>query len=163
MATLTYRTLEEIAQEARPYPTYLLEEAETGLCLFSAAFMGHNDVIHFSLEEVKTTCVDVDQEKLNVMASLYTSPDWKFYCHDAWDFAKTAAEEEVTWDVVNVDTFRGNATERSLKDLTMWTQLANTAVVATLADDVPYEVPEGWTDNLFQRNSEVYWLVLTRV
>lgn len=159
--TVAYRTLEHIACEARPYPTYLLEDAETGLCLFSAAFMGHNDVIHFALENVDTTCVDIDQEKLNVMASLYPG-GWKFICRDAWEFAEAAAAIGQSWDVVSVDTFRGNATEKSLADLEIWCQIAGTAVVATLEDGQEYELPEGWTPTLFRRNSEVFWLVLTR-
>lgn len=161
--TLTYRTIEHIACEARPYPTYLLEDAETGLCLFSAAFYGHNEAIHFALESVRTTCVDIDQEKLNVMASLYPS-GWDFICHDAWEFAEEAAAKEKTWDIVSVDTFRGNATLRSLADLGAWCAIANKAVIATLEDDLigEYEVPEGWTETHFRRNSEVLWLVLTR-
>jgi hypothetical protein len=159
--TVAYRTLEHVATEARPYPTYLLEGAETGVCLFSAAFLGHNEAIHFALEEIQTTCVDVDQEKLSVMASMYPE-SWEFVCRDAWEFADAAASVGMTWDVVSVDTFRGNATERSLSDLSPWCAIANKAVIATLADDMPYEVPEDWTETKFQRNSEVDWLVLTR-
>jgi hypothetical protein len=159
--TVTYPTITDVAMEARPYPTYLLEAAESGLCLFSAAFMGHNEAIHFVLEDVQTTCVDIDQEKLHAMQALYPS-EWEFVCRDAWEFADAAHSVGMTWDVVSVDTFRGNATERSLSDLTVWCAIAKDAVIATLADDVPYEVPEGWTESKFQRNSEVYWLVLTR-
>lgn len=159
--TIAYATITEVATEARPYPTYLLEGAETGLCLFSAAFLGHNEAIHFVLEEVRTTCVDVDQEKLNVMASLYPD-DWWFICQDAWKFADAAAVKGMKWDIVSVDTFRGNATERSLRSLELWCSIANSAVIATLELGQTYEVPEGWTDNTFERNSEVFWLVLTR-
>jgi hypothetical protein len=159
--TVAYRTLEHIACEARPYPTYLLENAETGLCLFSAAFMGHNDVIHFALEDVQTTCVDVDTEKLHAMVGLYPA-EWKFVERDAWEFAEAAAAIGQRWDVVSVDTFRGNATERSLADLGVWCAIAEQAVVATLEDGQTYEVPEGWTPHLLRRNSEVFWLVLTR-
>jgi len=161
--TVAYPTLTHVAQEARPYPTYLLENAETGLCLFSAAFMGHNEAIHFALEEVKTTCVDIDQEKLHAMVGLYPS-DWEFVCADAWDFAEQAWVKGTKWDVVGVDTFRGNATERSLKTLELWTSIANQAVIATLEDAQVHlvEEPKGWTSSHFRRNSEVLWLVLTR-
>lgn len=159
--TVAYRTREHIACEARPYPTYLLENAVTGLCLFSAAFMGHNEAIHFALEEVETTCVDIDQEKLHVMTDLYPE-DWNFVCCDAWDFAEAAAEKGTRWDVVSVDTFRGNATERSLTTLDLWCSIAEKAVIATLEDGQEYEVPEGWSVQIFRRNSEVFWLVLTR-
>lgn len=159
--TVAYKTLEHVACEARPYPTYLLENAETGLCLFSAAFMGHNDVIHFALEYVRAICVDVDAVKLAAMAELYPD-EWEFVVADAWEFAAQAAENGDRWDVVSVDTFRGNATERSLRDLSVWCAIANTAVVATLEDGQTYETPDGWDDQLFRRNSEVYWLILTR-
>jgi hypothetical protein len=159
--TVSYPTITDVATEARPYPTYLLENASSGLCLFSAAFMGHNEAIHFVLEEVQTTCVDIDQEKLHAMAALYPD-DWEFVCRDAWEFADAAHSVGMTWDVVSVDTFRGNATEKSLDDLDVWCAIANQAVIATLADDVPYDVPDGWTESRFQRNSEVDWLVLQR-
>ena len=159
--TVAYRTLEHVACEARPYPTYLLEGAETGLCLFSAAFMGHNDVIHFALENVRATCVDVDQEKLHALAALYPD-DWWFICRDAWEFAEDAAAKGIRWDVVSVDTFRGNATERSLTTLELWCSIAEKAVVATLEDGQEYEPPKGWTAHVLRRNSEVMWLVLTR-
>lgn len=159
--TVAYPTIEHVAMEARPYPTYLLEDAETGLCLFSAAFMGHNEAIHFALEDVQTTCVDIDQEKLHAMQALYPS-EWKFVCRDAWEFADAAASTGMTWDIVSVDTFRGNATERSLRDLEAWCAIANKAVIATLELGQTYTVPEGWSDTHFQRNSEVFWLVLTR-
>lgn len=159
--TVSYPTITDVAMEARPYPTYLLENAQTGVCLFSAAFMGHNEAIHFALEEVQTTCVDIDSVKLEEMADLYPE-EWRFVCRDAWEFAEAAALREEKWDVVGVDTFRGNATERSLADLGVWCEIANAAVIATLEEGQTYDVPEGWTATHFQRNSEVYWLVLTR-
>jgi hypothetical protein len=159
--TVAYATLEHVATEARPYPTYLLEDAESGLCLFSAAFMGHNEAIHFALENVQTTCVDIDQEKLHAMAALYPD-DWEFVVRDAWEFAAAAYAVGMTWDVVSVDTFRGNATERSLADLNAWCLIANRTVIATLELGQTYRVPDDWTDTTFQRNSEVFWLVLTR-
>lgn len=159
--TVAYPTLEDVAVEARPYPTYLLENAQTGLCLFSAAFMGHNEAIHFALEDVQTTCVDIDQEKLHNMAALY--PDnWDFLCDDAWKFAEAAYALGERWDVVSVDTFRGNATEKSLTSLELWCSLANHAVLCTLEVGQSYNIPKGWTAQHFKRNSEVLWLVLTR-
>lgn len=159
--TVTYPTLEHVACEARPYPTHLLETADTGLCLFSAAFLGHNEAIHFALEGVRTTCVDIDAPRLEALAQLYPS-EWDFICDDAWEFAATQAELGNRWDVVSVDTFRGNATERSLTTLDLWCSLANRAVVATLEEGQTFTTPDGWTADVFRRNSEVFWLVLTR-
>jgi hypothetical protein len=159
--TVAYPTLEDIASRAGYYPTHLLEDARTGLCLFSAAFMGHNDVIHFALNDVATTCVDVDADKLTTMTALYPE-GWRFVCRDAWEFAAEAAANGDRWDVVSVDTFRGNATERSLAGLDVWCAVANRAVVATLEDGQTYETPDGWTADTVRRNSTVLWLVLTR-
>jgi hypothetical protein len=159
--TVAYATIEHVAQEARPYPTYLLEGAQTGLCLFSAAFLGHNEAIHFALEDVRTTLVDIDEPKMDTMRDLY--PDtWEFVVADAWEYADKAAAEGRRWDVVSVDTFRGNATERSLRDLGVWCAIAEQAVACTLEDGQTYDVPDGWDTQLFWRNSEVLWLVLIR-
>lgn len=158
---VAHRTLDAVISEARPYPTYLLENAETGLCLFSAAFMGHNDVIHFLLEDVLTTCVDIDAARLTAMAELYPRT-WDFLCDDAWEFAAAAAERGDRWDVVSVDSGRGSPTERSLANLDAWCALANHAVIATLEEGQTYTTPAGWSAQLFRRNSEVFWLMLTR-
>ena len=157
---IDYASMEHVAMEARPYPTYVLEGATSALTLFSAAFMGHNEAIHFALEGIKTTCVDIDCEKLEVMANVYPE-EWTFVCEDAWEFAKRHAEKGDKWDIVGVDTFRGNATERSLRTLNLWCTIANKAVIATLELDQQYAIPKGWKAHHFQRNSEVFWLVLT--
>lgn len=158
---ISYATLTEVATEARPYPTEVLEGCETGLCLFSAAFLGHNEAIHFALAEVRTTCVDIDSGKLAEIERLYPS-DWEFVHADAWKFAEDAADAERTWDVVSVDTFRGNATEKSLVTIPLWCSIANKAVVMTLEKGQDYDVPMRWRAELLARNSEVYWLILTR-
>jgi extradiol dioxygenase family protein len=158
---ITYATLEHVAQERRPYPTELLEGAETALCMFSAAFLGHNAEIHFAEAGIKTTCVDIDGPRLDEMKQLYPD-DWQFVLEDAWQFAERAASVDVKWDIVSVDTFRGNATERSLTTLELWCSIANKAVLATLEIGQTYDTPEGWQADTFQRNREVFWLVLTR-
>ena len=157
----SYNALTEVAVEARPYPTYLLENADTGLCLFSAAFLGHNEAIHFALENVTTTCVDLDGPRLAEMAQLYPR-DWKWAVDDAWKYAEDAFAIGESWDVVSVDTFRGNATEKSLQTLPLWCSIANQTVLCTLEIDQAYDVPDGWEATLFKRNSEVFWLVLAR-
>src|SRR3990172_9872911 len=109
-------TLEHVAMQARPYPTELLEGCETGLVLFAAAFLGHNDAIHFAEAGITTSCVDIDSEGLAEMRELY--PDsWAFVTVDAWHFAEACASEGVQWDAVSVDTFSGDATRRSLDSL----------------------------------------------
>lgn len=158
MGTLT---LEHVAMEARPYPTHLLEGCETGLVLFAAAFNGHNDAIHFAEAGLKTFCVDVDGERLSKMAALYPE-DWQWAVDDAWKFADDAYALGETWDAVSVDTFTGEAMDRSLDTLGLWCSLARKVVTATVTAGELYRVPKGWKSELYPRSGDVYWLVLTR-
>jgi hypothetical protein len=143
------------------YPVHLLQPGDTALCLFAAAFLGINDVIHMARNEIQTTCVDIDGEKLNEMADLYPH-DWTFDLADAWQFAEDAAETGERWDVVSVDCYTGTATDRSLQTLDLWCSLSNRVVTATVARSQTYTVPEGWQDSLYPRSPLADWLVLTR-
>lgn len=159
--TVTYPTLEHVAMQARPYPTHLLEGCETGLVLFAAAFLGHNDAIHFAEMGIETTCVDIDGERLSEMRGLY--PDsWRFVESDAWKFADTAYAEEMSYDAVSADTFSGDAMRRSLDSLDLWCSLTRKVVTVTYTAGEAYEVPDGWRGDLYERVTGVYWLVLTR-
>lgn len=160
---MTYPTLEHVAMQARPYPSHLLEGCETGLVLFAAAFLGHNDAIHFAEAGIRTTCVDVDGERLAEMCDLYPS-DWSFHENDAWRFVEACHiySERAQWDVVSVDTFTGDMMHRSLASLDLWCSLARKVVTVTYVAVTGYEVPEGWQDSLYTRAGDVYWLVLER-
>lgn len=149
--------------EARPYPTHLLEGCETGLVLFAAAFLGHNDAIHFAEAGLETTCVDLDAERLQrAMEPLYPA-EWLFFPMDAWNYAECACREGVSWDVVSCDTWTGDLMHRSLDSLDLWCSLARKAVTVTLTVGATYTLPEGWVDSeLYERAPGVYWLVLTR-
>ncbi|MBA3565267.1 MAG: hypothetical protein H0W31_00240 [Actinobacteria bacterium] len=162
MGTVTYPTLEHVAMQARPYPTYLLDGCETGLCLFSAAFLGHNDAVHFAEAGLLTTCVDSDGERLSEMQELYPE-EWGFFEDDAWEFAERWLDD-VKWDVVSVDTFTGETEQRSLKSLGLWCALAEKAVTVTVTNQQlgTYTVPAGWTDSLYARTAGVFWLVLKK-
>lgn len=154
--------LEHVAMQARPYPEHLLEGCETGLCLFAAAFRGHNDAIHFALAGMRATCVDVDGLRLREMATLYPG-DWSWRVMDAWEFAEQQQVEGIMYDAVSVDTFTGDALHRSLASLDLWCSLARKAVTVTITDDIDHvEFPEGWTSSLYPRSDHVSWLVLTR-
>jgi hypothetical protein len=168
VATVTaYPTLEHVAQEARPYPDHLLAGCSTGLALFAAAFVGHNDAIHFALAGMRGTCVDVDDEGLDRMRAIYPE-DWSFAMSDAWSFAKRAEGFGERWDVVSVDTFTGDSMERSLRSLDLWTALARRLVTVTYkmpitdGSSLARLVPRGWRWSLFHRASSVYWLTLER-
>ena len=161
MGAVTYPTLEHVAMQARPYPVHLLKGCETGLVLFAAAFLGHNDAIHFAEAGMTCECVDVDGDRLDEMRELYPD-DWAFYEADAWTYAQAAQREELTWDVISADTFTGSVMRRSLDSLELWTSLARRVVTATYTAGEAYEVPKGWQGELFHRAALVYWLVLTR-
>lgn len=165
MGAVTYPTLEHVAMEARPYPTHLLEGCETGLVLFAAAFFGHNDAIHFAEAGVRTTCVDVDTDRLGEMGQLYPD-DWMFIPEDAWKFAEWAHgyNQKPIYDAVSVDTFTGDVMHRSLASLDLWCSLARKVVTVTIVPEDVEElnVPEGWESSLYPRSSRVSWLVLTR-
>lgn len=163
MGAVSYPTLEHVAQEARPYPVALLDKCETGLCLFAAAFCGHNDAVHFAEAGLVGTCVDIDGERLLEMRDLYP-PDWTFTVADAWKFADTACALDLWWDAVSIDTFTGDAMCHSLDSLDLWCSLARRFVTVTLTEDArdSYRVPQGWNSFHFQRAQGVYWLVLER-
>jgi hypothetical protein len=152
--------LDAISRQARPYPADMLPEGGTGLCLFAAAFLGHNDAIHFARAEMKATCVDVDEPRLREMCALYPD-DWSFRLMDAWQYAETYPVREA-YDVVSVDTFTGDATDRSLQSLELWCSLATKAVTVTIAHGQDYTTPTGWRPSLFQRSAIADWLVLRR-
>lgn len=163
MGAVTYPTLEHVAQEARPYPTHLLTDCETGLCLFAAAFLGHNDAIHFAEAGIKTTCVDVDGDRLEIMADLYPE-EWHFVCRDAWTFARHHRDKGHTWDVVSVDTFTGDAMDRSMESLDLWLSLATRAVVVGTTT-YPIVLPAylNVKASYYERAAGIYWLCLERL
>lgn len=164
MGAVTYPTIEHVAMQARPYPAHLLEGCETGLVLFAAAFLGHNDAIHFAEAGLETTCVDVDMMRMREMTHLYEIPGWTLVVDDAWHFAETYAGVGKMWDAVSCDTWTGDLERRSLDSLELWCSLARRLVTATLTVGSlgSFDVPEGWQESLHERASGVYWLVLTR-
>jgi hypothetical protein len=162
VGVVTYPTLEHIAQEARPYPAHLLEGCETGLLLFAAAFLGHNDAIHFAEAGMRCVCIDTDAKRLREMRELYPE-DWTFLPDNAWHFANVATGKTM-FDAVSVDTFTGDQMRRSLESLELWCSLARDLVTVTITDDMfgKYDCPERWQPSLFHRANDVHWLVLTR-
>jgi hypothetical protein len=155
--------LQRINEQARPYPAHLLPEGGTALCLFSAAFLGHNDAIHMARKGMLTTCIDTNGPMLREMERLYP-PSWTFLNADAWDFALEAVHHSDVWDAVSVDTYTGDAETRSLMSLPLWCAIAAQIVTVTVTAGTWDEqlVPSGWNDDLYERSSRVNWLVLTR-
>lgn len=162
MSRIAYPSLEHVAMAARAYPTEILEGRRTGLVLFAAAFLGHNDAIHFADAGLETTCVDVDGERLEEMRALYRDESWRWIERDAWDFAREAAEDGELYDVVSADTFTGAAMERSLSDLETWTTIARYAVTVTATRQATFRLPKHWRMRAVERSPNAYWLVLER-
>lgn len=163
MGTVTFTPeLQRISEQARPYPAHLLPEGGTGLCLFSAAFLGWNDAIHMARRGMTTTCVDLNQARLDEMEAIYPA-DWTFHVGDAWHFANRANIFGKQWDAVSADTFTGYAETASLGSLKLWCSLARSLVTVTCSNwRQNIKIPDGWHAEQFQRSSEVNWLVLTR-
>lgn len=162
--TSEYRSLEHVAMDAAEYPAEILEGASSGLILFAAAFLGRNDAVHFAEAGVpNVTLVDVDEERLAEMRALYRDDSWRWLGgFDAWEVARAAREEGVKYDVVSVDTFTGDAEERSLASLNLWTAIAGRVVTVTASWDSGYRIPSGWRSSVLWRSARVYWLVLER-
>lgn len=153
-------SLAYINSEARPYPAYLLEEGESGLALFSAAFLGWNDSIHFARKGMHGTCVDRDEHKLGEMEAIY--PDqWAFFCQDAWDFALDA-RGIITWDVVSIDPFLGVSQERVWNSLDLFLDLATRLVTVTVPSKQRTRKIKGWRAYKYPRSSKADWMVLKR-
>lgn len=163
MAVVSYPTLEHVAMQQRPYPTHVLEGAETGLVLFAAAFLGHNDAIHFAEAGVCCHCVDSDGPRLAEMAQLYPD-DWNWAIDDVWKFGRDAWDNDETWDVVSLDPFTGDTMELVLDDLQLWSELARKAlVVGSTRLLPPSQHPDGFRPTApMIRTAGVYWLVFER-
>jgi hypothetical protein len=161
--TVLASPLDRISEQARPYPADMLRPHRTGLCLFAAAYLGHNDAIHMARKDMVVTCVDTDRRRLSEMSHLYPD-DWQFVAADAWEFAKQARRDRLEWDFVSVDTFTGDATDRSMESLELWCSLARKAVTATFAvkSGTGWASPAGWRVSLFPRSDLASWLVLRR-
>jgi len=155
--------LDALSRDARSYPAHLLREGETGLCLFAAAFLGINDAIHMARMNMTVTCVDTATWRLDEMRERYPD-DWDFDAMDAWEFATDAWLRGVTWDVVSVDTFTGDATTRSLETIELWTSLARRVVTMTVPHHSSFlrEPVPGWTGSRYERSNLADWMVLTR-
>jgi hypothetical protein len=154
--------LDVLSESASFYPSFVLRHGDTGLCLFAAAFLGINDAIHMARQEMSVTCVDINKERLMEMSALYEKCEWSWHVDDAWEFAGAMRAEGAEWDVVSVDTFTGNATDRALQDLDLWCSLARRAVTATVCPGSEYVVPAGWESGVLERSEIASWLVLTR-
>lgn len=151
-------TFDEINRQARPYPAHLLHGLETGLCLFSAAFLGWNDVIHFARKGLATTCVDTDGERLAEMRAAYPS-GWVFSATDAFAFAEEAFSDGRKWDAVSVDPFLGNAENRVRRMRDVFLGLARHVAIIGIPRTLQVTSIDGWNVSVFPRSQNASWLV----
>jgi hypothetical protein len=162
-ALVTVAELEPaISREAREYPAWLLAGCETGLCLFAAAFLGVNDVVHFARRRIATVAVDRDAGRLEQMRAVYPGCV-ELVAGDAFEFVERARAAGRVWDAISVDPFLGDATERVRANLPAFLELARKVATVTIPFDAPAPVVDGWQASTIVRSPAASWLVLTRV
>ena len=150
-----------IRDDPRRFPLHVLRGAKTGLCVFAAEWHGRQDAFWLYEAGIKTTCVDIQGNKLQEMLRIYPR-EWAFRQMDAFEFISTT---EVTYDVVTADPFTGETMERCHRDLLSFCRLARHAVVmgSTAAQPI-HRAPEGWriTDTVHRSDfgGGVFWTVL---
>jgi hypothetical protein len=154
-------TLEQVRAGAAPaiYPRHVLNDCETGLVLFAAAFYGQQDAVWFAEAGLTTTCIDLDTQKLEEMQAAYPS-DWEYVTRDAFLYATFTYGH---WDVVSLDP-PSNLFDKCATLLPLWCNLADRAVILGTGKNTIVEVPEGWQITERVRRSGffggVYWTVV---
>ena len=90
-----------IRDDPRRFPLHALRGSKTGLCVFAAEWHGRQDAFWLYEAGIKTTCVDVNGQRLEEMRRIY--PDgWEFVAEDAFEFQPPSK-----YDVVTLDPFTG--------------------------------------------------------
>ena len=140
MATMTFEKLLKSA-EGNVFPSDKIKGCHSALVLFAAAFLGRQDAVWLAAEGIKGTCIDLDQEKLDVMRRVYPK-GWKFLCADVYEFVSLT---DNTYDVVTIDC-PTNHFEKVAEMPNLWTMLANKIVVLGSNDKTHKEIkaPGGW-------------------
>jgi hypothetical protein len=156
-------TLEQVRKGASPalYPRHALVGCADALVLFAAAFHGQQDAVWMAEAGLRTTCVDIDQEKLREMMDAY--PDsWSFVQADVFEFS---IRTERRWDVVSIDC-PSNLFERCADLMPLWCRIAKRVVVLGCDKRTACLAPEGWSrvGRLHRSHNYggVYWMVFER-
>jgi hypothetical protein len=148
--------------EARPYPVHLLEGHRTGLLLYGAGFLGHNDAVHYAMAGLECTVVDTDAGRLDEMRGLYDGA-WAFVAADAVGFAEAAADADMFWDCVSVDPYTGDAMAVAHERLELWCSVARHLVTMGCQRGDTWRAPAGWHSHLYERDGAgMFWLTLER-
>jgi len=152
-------TLEFVRADRSPFPAELLPECESALMLFCARFYGRNDCVWVEEAGIQdVTCVDLDQEKLETMVTVYP-PAWRFVRADAF------VENPGRFDLVSVDVFSDQC-DQALGMLEHWCSMARKYVLITAMGEPDVEIPAGWKRRDLMHRSDhlggVYWYILER-
>jgi hypothetical protein len=86
-----------------PFPRYVLQTCDNALMLFCAGFYGKNDCVWVEEAGItNVTAVDIDQDKVNVMKSLYPD-EWEFLVEDVYSFTAKATSKGLEYTLVVAD------------------------------------------------------------
>lgn len=147
------------------FPHDVLIGCNTALVIFCAAFGGRQDAEHIAEAGLTATCVDIDGEKMEVLARTYPQ-HWDFETVDAYAFAEFATLKGRQWDVVTLDPFTPDF-DRCADNVATWCRLARRAVIVGTGVATLIVAPPGWEVTRVQQRSSyhggVYWTVLERV
>ena len=128
------------------YPTDILKECKTGLCLFGAGFLGANDCIHMHNAKLNVTVLDIDDKKLKEMEELYPKK-WTFLMSNATEWVPNTVNNGVLkWDIVSVDA-PTNMFEWVRDNFDLIARLANKYLVVTMYKEIADGVAD-FCDNL---------------
>lgn len=153
-------TLEQVRADARAelYPRHVLTGCSDALVLFAAAFHGLQDAVWMAEAGLKTTCVDVDSQKLTEMSTFYPE-GWEFVTGDVFEYVSRTNDR---WDVVSIDC-PSNLFAQCAGFTPVWCLLARKAVILG-CDRRPIAVPPGWrvTEHRYRSSfaGGTYWAVL---
>jgi len=89
------------------FPESELDECQSAVFFFCAAFGGRNDVIYAHKREMKDVVLnDIVEDKLNEMKNTYSS-QWEYIHGDAFEEAIRFSDEGRKFDLVSCDPFTG--------------------------------------------------------
>lgn len=148
------------------FPNMQRFKGGTALCLFTAEWLGRQDVYWIARARLTGTCVDHNAEKLERMRELYPN-GWEFVAGDVYEYVSQALADGRQWDVVTLDPWTSQFS-RCAEMLDTWTTLARKVVVMGFGNykRTPPDAPEGWTRTHQIMRSDfrggVWWLVYER-
>lgn len=144
------------------YPRDRLDDIETALMCFCAAFVGRQDCIWLADAGISATAIDTDEYGIEVMKRAY--PDsWEFVTGDVYDYAAKRYAEGMSYDLVSLDP-SSNQFDQAADLCPLWCGIADKLVIIGTGEKTVISPPFGWkeTDRVFRspRYGGCYWAVL---